>query len=56
MSRFFQALLTVVSVSVKRVPSPIALDFWQPLSACYGQAFSGDDEIIFIYRSQEFSV
>ncbi|WP_131541844.1 hypothetical protein [Nioella sediminis] len=55
-SRFLKCMLTFVSVSVKRVPSPIALDFWQPLPACYGQAISGDDEIIFQYRSHLFSV
>jgi len=49
-------MLTFVSVSVKRVPSTVALDFWQPLPVCYGQTIGGDDEIIFQYRSPLFSV
>lgn len=56
MSRFIQSMLTFVSVSVRNVPSPIALDLWQPLPACYGQVISGDDETLFPYSSQIPSV
>lgn len=55
-SRFIQCMLTCVSVSLKRAPSAFALDFRQPLPTCYGQVISGNDEIIFQYRSQIFSV
>jgi hypothetical protein len=54
MSRMINSLLTFVTVSVNSASSAFALDFWQPLPACYGQAISGDDEILFHNHSHLF--
>jgi hypothetical protein len=40
---------------MRTAPSPIALDFWQPLAACYGRVVSGDDETLFNLRGVSLS-
>lgn len=56
MPRLIRSMLTSVIIGVRRLPSPFALHFWQPLSACYGQAIGGDDEILFSTCDLPFSV
>ncbi len=51
MSRLIQSMVTFFTVTVSNASSSFALDFWQPLPACYGQVISGDDETLFNYQT-----
>ncbi|WP_158514946.1 hypothetical protein [Nioella nitratireducens] len=51
MSRMIQSIVTFLSVTLSNASSSFALDFWQPLPACYGRVISGDDETLFHHQS-----